>query len=126
MDLWCPNGPKSKLGLPRVTMELDKSLNQSSQGDLEKIGYTSSNGPPRNYCKIQDKYLIGHVLRGQNRGSTNMPLFGRGHEYRECNMSGTTHMTRVSSEHEVTITRMKHLYVMSLRLYMERTTPSHM
>ena len=84
MGLGCLNGPKSKLGLPRVTMELDKSLNHSPQGGLEKIGYTSSNGPPRNYCKIQDKYLIGHVLRGQNRGSTNMPLFGRDHECREC------------------------------------------
>ena len=53
---------KSKLGLLRVTMEFDKSFNQSLQGGLEKIGYTSSNGPPRNYCKVPDKYLIGHVL----------------------------------------------------------------
>ena len=63
MGLVCLNGPKSKLGLPKVTMELDKSLNQSSQGGLEKIGYTSSNGPPGNCCKILDKYLIGHLLR---------------------------------------------------------------
>ena len=51
-------------------MELDKSLNQSPQGGLEKIGYVSSNGPPGNCCKIRDKYLIEHVLRGQNGGST--------------------------------------------------------
>ena len=57
------NVPKSKLGLPRVTMELDNSLNQSTQGDLEKIGYTSSNGQPGNCCKILDKYLIRHLLR---------------------------------------------------------------
>ena len=65
------NGPRvPKLGLPRVTMELNKSLNQSPQGGLEKIGYASSNGPPRNCCKIPDKYLIGHVLGGQNGGFT--------------------------------------------------------
>ena len=64
-----PNGPKSKLGLPRVTMELDKSINQSPQGSLEKIGYTSSNGPLGNCCKVSNKYLIEHVLGGQNGGS---------------------------------------------------------
>ena len=51
-------------------MELNKSLNQSPQGDLEKIGYMSSNGPSGNCCKLQNKYLIGHVLRGQNGGFT--------------------------------------------------------
>ena len=51
-------------------MELDKSLNQSPQGGLEKIGYTSSNGPLRNCCKVPDKYLIGYVLGGQNGRST--------------------------------------------------------
>ena len=65
-------------------MELDKSLNQSPHGGLEKIGYTSSNGAPGNSCKVQNKYLIGHVLGGQNGGSTNMPLFDRDHECREC------------------------------------------
>ena len=55
--------PKFKLGLPRVTMGLNESLNQSSQGGLENIGYASSNGPSGNCCK-------GHVLRGQNGGST--------------------------------------------------------
>ena len=70
MGLVCINWPKSKLVLLIVTMKLDKSLNQIPQGGLEKIGYTSSNGPPGNCCKIQDKYLIGHVLRGQNGGST--------------------------------------------------------
>ena len=62
MGLGFLNGPKSKLRLPRVTMGLDKSLNQGLQGDLENIGYTSSNEPPMNYCKVTDKYLIGHVL----------------------------------------------------------------
>ena len=73
---WCLMGqvylnwPKFKLGLPRVTMELDKSLNQSPQGGSEKIGYTSSNGPPGNCCKVSNKYLIGHVLGRQNGGFT--------------------------------------------------------
>ena len=84
MVLRCLSEPKSKLGLPRVTIGLNKSFNQSSHGDLEKIGYTSSNGPSGNFCKVLNKYLIGHVLGGQNGGSTNMPLFGRDHEYREC------------------------------------------
>ena len=70
MGLGCLSEPKSKLGLPRVTTELDKSLNQSPHGGLKKIGYTSSNGPPRNCCKVPDKYLIGHVIEGQNGGST--------------------------------------------------------
>ena len=47
--------PKSKLGVPRVTIELDKSLNQSFQCGLEKIGYMSSNGPPGNWCKVPNK-----------------------------------------------------------------------
>ena len=63
-------GLESKLGLPRVTTGLDKSLNQSPQGNLEKIGYTSSNRLPRNCCKVSSKYLIGHVLGWQNGGST--------------------------------------------------------
>ena len=70
MRLRCLSEPQSQLGLPRVTMGIDKSLNQSLQGGLEKIGYTSGNGPLGNYCKIQDKYLIRHVLRGQNGGFT--------------------------------------------------------
>ena len=70
MDLGCLSGPKSKLGLLRVTIELDKSLNQSLQGGLENIGYTSSDGPPGYCCKILNKYLIGYVLGGQNGGST--------------------------------------------------------
>ena len=72
MGLGCLSGPKSKLGLPRVTMELDKSINQSSQGGFEKISYTSSNGPLGNCCKVPNKYLIGHVLGGQNGGSTHI------------------------------------------------------
>ena len=78
--------PKSKLGLPRVTMGLDKSLNQSLQGGLEKISYISSNRLPRNFYKVPNKHLIGHVLGGQNRGSTNMSLFGKDHECRECEL----------------------------------------
>ena len=73
MGLKClsaPVVPKSRLGLPRVIMELDKSLNQSPQSGLEKIGYTSSNKPLGNCCKVPNKYLIEHVLGGQNRGST--------------------------------------------------------
>ena len=50
-----PRVPKSKLRLPRVTMGLDKSLNQSPQGGLKKIGYTSSNGPLGNCYKVSDK-----------------------------------------------------------------------
>ena len=66
---WCLMGkkwlsePKSKLRLTRVTMGLNESLNQSPRDDLENIGYTTSNGPPGNCCK-------GHVLGGQNEGST--------------------------------------------------------
>ena len=66
MGLGFLSEPKSKLGLPRVPMELDKSLNQSPQGGIEKIDYMSSNRPPRNCCKISNKYQIGHVLERQN------------------------------------------------------------
>ena len=51
-------------------MGLGKSLNQSPQGVLEKIGYTSSIKPLGNCCKVPNKYLIGYVLGGQNGGST--------------------------------------------------------
>ena len=54
-------------------MELDKSFNHSPQGGLEKIDYTSSNGPPENCYKVLKKYLIEHVLWGQNGGSTKLP-----------------------------------------------------
>ena len=70
---WCQEyliESKSKLRLPRVTTGLDRSLNQSPQGGLENIDYTSSNALPGNCCKIQNKYLKGHVLGGQNGGST--------------------------------------------------------
>ena len=60
--------PKFKLGLPRVTMGLNAPLNQSPRGGLEKIGYASSNEPSGNCCK-------GHVLRGQNGGSTHIHVF---------------------------------------------------
>ena len=42
--------PKSKLGLPRVTTGLDKSLNQSLRGGSKKVSSMSSYGPLRNYC----------------------------------------------------------------------------
>ena len=29
-----------------------------------------SNRPPRNYCKVPNKHVMGHVLVGQNGGST--------------------------------------------------------
>ena len=61
-----PNGPKFKLGLPRVTTRLDKSLNQSLRGGSKKVSSMSSYGPPRNYYKVSNKYLIGHVIGGQN------------------------------------------------------------
>ena len=70
MDLRCLSESKSKLRLTRVITGLDKSLNQIPQGGLEKIDYMSSNGPLRNCCKVPDKYLIGHVLGGQNGRST--------------------------------------------------------
>ena len=61
-----PNGPKSKLGLPRVITGLDKSLNQSLRGGSKKVSSMSSYGLPRNYCIVSNKYLIGHVIGGQN------------------------------------------------------------
>ena len=64
--------PKSQLKLPRITMGLDESLNQSLQGDLEKISYMSSNGPPGNCCKVSSEHVIGHVLIGQNGESTGL------------------------------------------------------
>ena len=62
MDLGCLNGLKSKLGLSRVTTGLNKSLNQSLQGGSRKVSNVSSYGPPRDYCKVSNKYLIGHVI----------------------------------------------------------------
>ena len=70
MILKCLSELESKLGLPRVTMESDKSLNHSTQGGLENIDYTSSNGPLGNCCKVLNKHTIGHALVGQNEGST--------------------------------------------------------
>ena len=62
--------PKSQLKLPRIPMWSNESLNQSLQGDLEKISYMSSNGPQGNCCKVPSEHVIGHVLIGQNGGST--------------------------------------------------------
>ena len=75
---------KSKLRLPRITMGSDEFLNQSLKGGLEKISYMNSNGPLGNCCKVPSEHVIGYVLVGQNVGSTNMPLFSRDHECREC------------------------------------------
>ena len=61
-------------------MGLGKSLNQSPQGGLEEIDYTSSNGPPGNCCKVLNKYLIGHVLGEQNGGSI------VGHYLKDCQL----------------------------------------
>ena len=63
MGLGCLSEPKSKLGLPRVTMGLNEPLNPSPRGGLKKIGHASSNWPPGNCCK-------GHMPGGQNEGST--------------------------------------------------------
>ena len=41
------------------------------------------NGSSENYYKVSNGHVIEHVLVGQNRGSTNMPLFGRDHECKE-------------------------------------------
>ena len=41
------------------------------------------NGSLENYCKVSNRHVIGHMLVGQNRGSTNMPLLGRDHECKE-------------------------------------------
>ena len=62
VTLGCLSEPKSKLGLPRITMGLNEPLNPSPRYGLKKIGHASSNGPPGNCCK-------GHVLGGQNGGS---------------------------------------------------------
>ena len=75
MNLGCLSEPKSKLGLPKVTMGLEKSLNQSSQGGLKKIGYTSNNEPPENCCKVPNEHIIGHVLVGKKGGSTPNMVF---------------------------------------------------
>ena len=49
---------------------LDKFLNQSLQDGSKKIGNKSNNGPPESCCRVLKEYLIKHVLKGQNRGST--------------------------------------------------------
>ena len=64
MGLGCLSGPKSKLGLPRVTTRLDKSFNQSLRAGSKKVSSMSSYGLPRNYCKVSNKYLIGHMIGG--------------------------------------------------------------
>ena len=58
--------PKSKLGLPSVTIRGQIIPQPKSLRWLRKVSSMSSYGPPRNYCKVSNKYLIGHVLRGQN------------------------------------------------------------
>ena len=97
MGLKCLSEHKSKLGLPRVTTGLDKSLNQSPQGGLEKIGYMSSNGPPRNCYKVPNKYLIGHVLGGQNGGST-IPTWAGGLKFEINYMHGVRHVVNLTNK----------------------------
>ena len=63
MGLGCLSEPKSKLGLPRVTIGLNELLNPGPRGGLKNIGHASSNGPPGNCYK-------GHMLGGQNKEST--------------------------------------------------------
>ena len=46
----------------------------------KKISSMSSYGPPRNYCKESNKYLIGHVIGGQNSRSI-LVLAGRDSTY---------------------------------------------
>ena len=76
------SGPKSKLGLPSVTMELDKSLNQSFQGGLEKIGYTSSNGPSENYYEALEVNLKTCAKRTKLRVYKYAPLRYKSRVYR--------------------------------------------
>ena len=49
--------PKSKLGLPRVTMGLDKSFNQSLRDSLKMVSCMSSYGPPRDYYGVLKEHL---------------------------------------------------------------------
>ena len=77
MGLRCLNEPrvvpKWAYGLNRAPKShngVGKSLNQNPQGGLENIGYTNSNGPSGTCCKVSNKYLIEHMLGGQNGKST--------------------------------------------------------
>ena len=69
-----PRCPRMCLSILKVCLneELDKSLNQSFQGGLEKAGCVSSNELPENYCEVLKKHLR-HMLRGQNWGFTIRP-----------------------------------------------------
>ena len=58
--------PKSKLRLPRVTIRGQIIPKPKSPRWLKKVSSVSSYGPPRNYYKVSNKYLIGHVLGGKN------------------------------------------------------------
>ena len=59
--------PNSKLRLPKVTIRGQIIPQPKSLRWLKKkVSSMSSYGPPRNYCKVSNKYLIGHVLGGQN------------------------------------------------------------
>ena len=52
----------------------------------------SSNGPPRNCCKVPNKHLIGHMLEGQNGRFTTGKL-----SQRSLNLSTMKNMTIKSS-----------------------------
>ena len=58
--------PNSKLGLPRVTIRGQIIPQPKSPRWLKKVSSMSGYEPPRNYCKVSNKYLIRHVLGGQN------------------------------------------------------------
>ena len=70
MNLKCLNGPKSKLGLLRVTIGLNESLYQSLRGGSKKVSSMSSYGPLRNYCGALEvnlkTYAKGTKLRVYN------------------------------------------------------------
>ena len=56
----------------------------------KKVSSMSSNGPLKNYCKVPNKYLIGHVLGGQNGGSTPSLGPGIGLPIRKIPLRGST------------------------------------
>ena len=60
----CPNG----LGVPNGP----------------KLSLKGSQETTTSQKRSRGRHLVSHLLRGQNEGSTNMPLFGRDHECKEC------------------------------------------
>ena len=58
--------PKSKSKPSRVTIRSQIIPQPKSPRWLKKVSSMSGYEPPRNYCKVSNKYLIGHVLGEQN------------------------------------------------------------